>query len=334
MLLLVVNFHYIQPENKYPFSGIHSVSVERLSSQLDILGQHFDFISQDDLLEAIEGKKKLPERCCLITFDDGLKGQYQNALPVLKKKGVPAIFFINTLPLKEKKACLVHKIHWLRANLPPEDFLEEVDNKLKEISGQSLDQLSFKEGVAERKYLYDEPEIAKLKFILNHTLKTKEKEKVIGGIFKKVVNNERDFCEQFYVSKEEVIKLSELSFLGTHSYAHRSFSQLSGKQMTNEIEKSLITLHQIIGDKRIFSISYPYRDLGDISQLVDICKSLGLKLGFTTERSFNKSLQHPFLFARMDTNDVLGGKFAGFTLKNNEVKILDNKIGLSRHLYF
>lgn len=334
MLFLVVNFHYIHEENKYPFPGIHSTTQDRLSKQLEQLGQHFNFISQDDLVEALEGKKKLSERCCLITFDDGLKNQYENALPVLKEKGIPAIFFINTLPLREKKACQVHKIQWLRSHLPPEEFLQRIDDSLTKNSGKSLSDFSIDQELATEKYRYDKPQIAKLKFTLNYVLPIEEKEKVINGIFKELVDDEVDFCQRFYMSEKEVRELSNLSFLGAHSDAHRLFSQLSETQIAKDIKKSLETLNRIVGNKKIISISYPYGDLGNISQLVDICKSLGLKLGFTTERSFNKSLQHPLLFARMDTNDVLGGKFAGFTLKNNEVKILDDKIGLSRHLYF
>ena len=101
MLFLVINFHYIHEEDKYSFPGIYPTSVARLASQLEQISEHFHFISQDDLSGAVDGQKTLPERCCLITFDDGLRDQYENALPLLMEKGIPAVFFVNALPYKD-----------------------------------------------------------------------------------------------------------------------------------------------------------------------------------------------------------------------------------------
>lgn len=87
MLFLSVNFHGIHEDKEFPYPGIYGTSPNRFIRQLDRIGKYFDFISQNDLARAIEGNGKLPDRCCLITFDDGLKSQYANALPILQKKG-------------------------------------------------------------------------------------------------------------------------------------------------------------------------------------------------------------------------------------------------------
>ena len=310
MLFLAVNYHYIHEENKYPFPGIYPTPIERLTNQLEQIGQYFDFINQEDLVEAIEGRKKLPERSCLITFDDGLKSQYENALPILKKKKIPAVFFVNSLPYKEKKACLVHKIHFLRANLSPQDFLERIDYNLKLYSGKMLKDLYPQSKDASRQYRYDTPEIAKLKFILNYLIPPKYREKIINKIFYQFVKSETDFCQMFYMSEKELIELSKLSFLGIHSATHQSLSQLSEKELRNDLTENLETIRKIAGGKGIKGISYPYGGFNDIPpQIYRICQSLGLKYGFTMRRDFNRTLKNPFLLARMDTNDVLGGKY-------------------------
>jgi len=310
MLFLAVNYHYIHPEGLYPFSGIYPTPVEKFINQLEELGRHFDFISQNDLICAIDKKKSLPERCCLLTFDDGLKSQYENALPILKKKKIPAVFFVNSLPYKEKKACLVHKIHFLRANLPPQDFLERIDYNLKLYSGKKLKDLYPQSKGASRQYRYDTPEIAKLKFILNYLLPPKYREKIINKIFYQFVKSEADFCQMFYMSEKELIELSKLSFLGIHSAAHQSLSQLSEKELRNDLTENLKTIRKVVGGKGIEGISYPYGGPNDIlPEIYRICQPLGLKYGFTMRRDFNRTLKNPFLLARMDTNDVLGGKY-------------------------
>lgn len=334
MYFLAVSFHYIHKENKYPFPGIYATPPERLNKQLDQLARHFDFISQDDLIDAVESKKKLPERCCLITFDDGLKSQYENALPILKKKGIPALFFVGTLPFRKRKVCQIHKVHWLRANLAPEEFLRRVGGHLKEIAGKSMDDFQVEGGAALKKYRYDNPNAAKLKFFLNYIMPISYKEKIVDRIFREVIDNEADFCEKFYMSEKEISELAKLSFLGIHSDSHRLLSQLSEIETVKEVKKSLTILSEILDISRIVSIAYPYGGPESISpKVVKTCEDLGLKLGFTVERAFNRSLQQPLLFARMDTNDVLEGKYPAFDFKNNQVRILGN-ITPSRNIYF
>jgi len=334
MIFLVINFHYIHEDDKFPYPGIYATPPDRFTNQLDRLAQHFDFISQNDVVDALEGRKKLPKRSCLITCDDGLKSQYENALPILQKKGIPAVFFVHGLPYKEKKACLVHKIHWLRANLPPQDFVKEIDQGLRRVMKKPLDYFLTRAKIEKGKYRYDEPEIAKLKFILNCIVPEKYRERVVDEIFQKVVGNEARFCERFYMSEKEISHLHQFSFLGIHSFAHRPLSQLSRKQLKEDIGGNLEVVYRIIGNKNIHSISYPYGNHTDFSpQVIPICKSFGLKCGFTGERAFNRTLEQPFLFARLDTNDAPGGKNLTFDFRSTRLTTFQGTTS-RRRVYF
>ncbi len=55
----------------------------------------YHIISLDDLYEASLGKKGLPEKPAVISFDDGVTDQFTNGLPILKKYGYTATFFIK-----------------------------------------------------------------------------------------------------------------------------------------------------------------------------------------------------------------------------------------------
>lgn len=335
MFFLAVNFHYIHEEDKYPFEGIYPTGIDRFIDQLERLGRYFDFIGQEDLVAAIEGKKKPPSRCCLITFDDGLKSQYENALPILKKKGIPAVFFVVAMPYKEKKACSVHKIHWLRANLSHGEFSNKVENNLKLILGKSIGDFDVPEDMVVKKYRYDKPEIAKMKFVLNNLLPDDSKEKIIDNIFKEEIKDEADFCDNFYMSEREIKELSELSLLGIHSYFHRPLSCLSTEELKMEIARNIETVENISGKKSFLKgISYPYGSPKDIPADIDrICESFNLKYGLTMERAFNKTLEKPFFLARMDTNDAVGGKYPTFEINDNGIKIT-GKSTLGRKIYF
>lgn len=53
-------------------------------------------ISMQDFLEWLHGERCLPERCVLITLDDGWKSVYTDAYPVMKAYGYPFTLFLYT----------------------------------------------------------------------------------------------------------------------------------------------------------------------------------------------------------------------------------------------
>ena len=48
------------------------------------------------VVDALEGKGKLPDRAVVITFDDGWLDQYEDAFRILKQYGFTATFFVYT----------------------------------------------------------------------------------------------------------------------------------------------------------------------------------------------------------------------------------------------
>ena len=89
--LLVVNFHYIGV-SRYLYPAIYPVSITKLDQQLEQLSKTWKFISLADLRDHYAKKRRLIGRNCLITFDDGLKEQYEQAWNLLDKKGSPGHF--------------------------------------------------------------------------------------------------------------------------------------------------------------------------------------------------------------------------------------------------
>jgi peptidoglycan/xylan/chitin deacetylase (PgdA/CDA1 family) len=73
-----------------------SKTPKQFENDLDHLLKHLKPISLDTLYDCVVNKKAIPENSFIITFDDGLRQVYENAMPILLRKGVPAVFFINT----------------------------------------------------------------------------------------------------------------------------------------------------------------------------------------------------------------------------------------------
>src|SRR5690606_34436875 len=67
----------------------------------DWIGQRYQFVSLDDMATHLKerqraGNKNRDKPIALITFDDGYQDVYLNALPILKRKGIPAGVFVVT----------------------------------------------------------------------------------------------------------------------------------------------------------------------------------------------------------------------------------------------
>jgi hypothetical protein len=59
------------------------------------------FVPLGQIVAALRGEARLPEKPLALTFDDGWVSQFQNGAPVLQAEGVPATFFVITRYLNE-----------------------------------------------------------------------------------------------------------------------------------------------------------------------------------------------------------------------------------------
>ena len=64
--------------------------------QLKLLRHYGDFISVDDAVAALQSPGGIGGRYFCLTFDDGFKNWFTNAVPILTESDVPAAFFLPT----------------------------------------------------------------------------------------------------------------------------------------------------------------------------------------------------------------------------------------------
>jgi peptidoglycan/xylan/chitin deacetylase (PgdA/CDA1 family) len=95
----VIGYHRVA--GTFPSSAegmIPSMFVTRrtMEKQLDWLGRYCRFVSLDELGARLEDGSGFSEPTAAVTFDDGYSDVYYNALPLLKRKGIPAAVFVVT----------------------------------------------------------------------------------------------------------------------------------------------------------------------------------------------------------------------------------------------
>lgn len=88
--LIALSYHDVQ--RVYNDSEGMAVTEDRLISQFSWLREHgYQPVSIDDLLAAQEGRKPLPEKPVLLSFDDGYRSFYTIVFPLLKAFNYPAV---------------------------------------------------------------------------------------------------------------------------------------------------------------------------------------------------------------------------------------------------
>jgi peptidoglycan/xylan/chitin deacetylase (PgdA/CDA1 family) len=96
--ITVLTYHRVAWRNPASLldEGVIDATPDQLEAQLAFVTRWFRLVSIDDLLAYVRKRKPLPRNPLLVTFDDGYRDNYDVALPILRRHGVPATFFIAT----------------------------------------------------------------------------------------------------------------------------------------------------------------------------------------------------------------------------------------------
>jgi peptidoglycan/xylan/chitin deacetylase (PgdA/CDA1 family) len=111
-------YHIVSNEDAPHIKHLYKVkTTQQFEADLDFLLKHYAPLSVKDLPDIIAGKYA-GQRTMLLTFDDGLREVHDVIVPILYKKGVPAIFFLNSdfidnrnLMFRYKVSLLIDKIN-------------------------------------------------------------------------------------------------------------------------------------------------------------------------------------------------------------------------------
>lgn len=76
--------------------GLISASASAFNAQMAHVSRHYRPMTLAQALATFERGEPLPARALMVTFDDGYEDNHRIALPILRKHGVPATFFVST----------------------------------------------------------------------------------------------------------------------------------------------------------------------------------------------------------------------------------------------
>jgi peptidoglycan/xylan/chitin deacetylase (PgdA/CDA1 family) len=226
--------------NLYPYKN-----TKEFKEDLDFLLKNFEPIDPTDLIVFVEQNRCLPEKKFLLSFDDGFKEIHEVVAPILRSKGIPALFFINPAFIDNKEMFYRNKISVLLGEIKKRQE-PAVLKKIKEIvSAPSED------------YPHIRSELIKIRQTTN--VKLDEIADVLDVSFEEYLEKNRP-----WLTTEELKDLITQGFyLGGHSWNHPYYQTLSLSEQVKQTIDSCNYIRQFQNVKTTFA--FPHFDT-DLSQ--------------------------------------------------------------------
>jgi peptidoglycan/xylan/chitin deacetylase (PgdA/CDA1 family) len=231
-------------------------SAREFEADLDFLLRQFMPVGLEDIVAELDGRAHLPKRCFHLTFDDGFREMHDVVAPILRKKGVPATFFLNTGFLDQGGMAHHNKISLLIDRLPGQiskQVLREIEALLPKLPKGGNDPISRLLSIryADRSLVDRIASIAEVDL-------------------QQYVVTARP-----YLSSEDVFHLVRQGFtIGAHSVDHPLYADLSLADQITQTRESMDVIASRFG-VRTRAFAFPHSDAGVGPEFFDAMFSQG-----------------------------------------------------------
>ncbi len=243
--VLIPYYHLVSDERVGHVIHLFSYrNTDQFKADLDFFLKYYRPIDLADLLAAVRSGRPLKEKAVLLTFDDGFREIHDVVAPILKQKGVPAIFFITaafldnqTLGYRHQASLLVERMHQLN---PTPRTVKEVSRVLGCANGSRgslVKKLVSRDGMDS---------------------------KTLDGVASVLEVSFKQYLSdvQPYLTTVQLNDLVREGFhIGGHSINHFPYRTLTPSEQITQTSESTRTLRQAFGlDYSVFA--FPYSDAG------------------------------------------------------------------------
>ncbi|MDP2853971.1 MAG: polysaccharide deacetylase family protein [Smithellaceae bacterium] len=273
--LVVLNYHRIRPDSATvvtPFDdGVFSANADQFFRQMTWLKRHTRILSEKELIDKIltNNYQKSNRPSVVITFDDGYHDNYSIAYPILKSLQIPAIFFISTEMIWERKLCwwdvLAYLIKQCRKPSIVIDNNEYTlqNNRLKMIEDFQLPMKEYPCG------------------------RIREELRLISEATEIDLPSD-EIQDRELMTRDQIREMAAHQMtIGSHAHTHQALSCLDECEHDAELMVSKQLLEQTTGET-VRSVSYPFGRYQYIpSSIQDAARKCGYQLGFTSNFGVN-----------------------------------------------
>ena len=311
---LVVMYHYVHDRDPLArpgapgiHGGLRGLTVADFCTQLDRLCAAMEPIDWPTLYAWLDGRADIPERCFLLTFDDGLADHAETVLPILDDRGLRGVFFVPGAVLTTHRMLPAHAIHLLLSILGDAALESELRSYLTDRGAVQwchwLDQRPPEEdAAAETMYHYETPTLARLKYFLTMKLPLDLRAAAGEELFESHIGSSARWARHWYLGWDDLVKMQSAGHtIGGHGHDHEPYDRLAPDEVRQDVLQVANVLREGLGpDVRPFS--YPYGSYN--RHAVAACREAGFVHGFTTHARWLQRQGDPLRLPRFDTIDV------------------------------
>ena len=244
---IVLPYYHMVSDESVPhlrhLKGYKYKNTTQFRADVDFLLAHWRPITLDDIWGHLYRGQSLPKRSFLLTFDDGFREMAKVVAPILKARGVSAVFFVCPAFVDNQELCFHHKasliLDHLKSN-PGDALLEKLSVPLNVFPANAanivrrIQEITYAErGVLDR--------LAAL----------------CGLNFERYLANQRP-----YLTSEQIRALQHDGFsIGAHSIDHPFYAHLTLEEQLRQTRESLRFIQERFEVKQK-TFAFPHSDLG------------------------------------------------------------------------
>lgn len=242
--LVVPIWHVVSDQELEHVNGLYKFrNVRQFKADLEFFLKNYTPVSLDQVVSHINGQGRLPARCFLPTFDDGLREIYDIIAPILQRQGVPAVFFLITSAIDNGQLCYPQKKSLLLCALKSRIGAVAEREASMILSNAAIEGSSLSERIQSVHYL---------------------KRQVLDALAPVLGCDFNGYAIKVhpYVTSVEVSDLLKRGFsIGAHSVDHPLYSELGLEEQLFQTQESIRWLSHRF-QYECESFAFPYRDQG------------------------------------------------------------------------
>jgi peptidoglycan/xylan/chitin deacetylase (PgdA/CDA1 family) len=311
--LTIVMYHYVRDLAHARYPEIKGLDVARFRAQLDHIQARYVPITAQDLIEALSHDRDLPERACLLTFDDGYLDHYLTVFPELLRRGLSGAFYPPVLATARTQVMEVNKIHlilaangYARVKALLGTFAELFAALSREMDLPSLESYEALYARYAKPGRFDRAEVVFVKCMLQFALPPVLRTALIDAMFQRIVDlDEVMLAQELYMSVDMLRVMAKNGMhIGSHGDRHLWLDKLTPEEAAAEVEASLAMLAAVHGtDRFVWSMCYPFG--GNNAALHEILAARGCAFAVTSVPEVAVvAPQNRLVLPRLDTNDI------------------------------
>ena len=302
---MIFPFYHTVSDSSLPYiSNLYPLrSIREFKSDLEYFCKYFEPVGIEEVHSLVKSKESSSKPIFHLTFDDGLREVYDVIAPILKNKGIPATFFVNTDFIDNKGLFYRYKVGLILERLKQKENESKADSIQIALKDHSRWDGALQSSLKALIYL-DQDLIVLLADIVEID-------------FEDWLTNSKP-----YLSTDQIKDLLKQGFkIGSHSSDHPRFKHIDIDLQKEQIKSSFEYLEQNFELKNRF-FSFPFGDEGVKKELFQwMYNEEGCKLSFGVsgikDDHFPFHLHRiPMDFCQKSTDRFIKSEYLYFMLKS------------------